>query len=133
MPDSTEGSWRFNFDLAPNGTRSHPCQLGIGLQESKFIHRCQVLNDPTKKGPAVARKDLADHELSGSETTRILQAANARKAAENQELVASIFGPCLGSHPSPRLRELEAWAALWIGAYGCEKSKRMGLIDSWPR
>jgi len=32
-------------------------------------------------------------------------------------------------------KELEVWAALWIGAYGCEKSKpkRTRLIDSWPR
>ena len=36
------------------------------------------------------------------------------------------------AEPAPQ-RELEAWAAQWIGAYGCEKSKRMGLIDSWPR
>jgi hypothetical protein len=26
--------------------------LAIGLQESKFVHRWQVLSDPTKKGPA---------------------------------------------------------------------------------
>lgn len=30
-------------------------------------------------------------------------------------------------------KELEVWAALWIGAYGCEKSKRTALIEAWPR
>ena len=30
-------------------------------------------------------------------------------------------------------KELEAWAAQWIGAYRCEKSKRMRLIESSPR
>ena len=30
-------------------------------------------------------------------------------------------------------KDLAAWAVAWIGAYGCEKSKRMGLIDAWLR
>ena len=30
-------------------------------------------------------------------------------------------------------RDLALWAVAWIGAYGCERSKREALIESWPR
>jgi hypothetical protein len=30
-------------------------------------------------------------------------------------------------------KDLAAWTMAWIGAYGCEKSKRTALIESWPR
>lgn len=29
--------------------------------------------------------------------------------------------------------DLAKWAADWIDAYGCERSKRAGLIEAWPR
>lgn len=30
-------------------------------------------------------------------------------------------------------RDLVNWTMEWIGAYGCEKSKRTALIEAWPR
>jgi len=39
-----------------------------------------------------------------------------------------------GDLPEPATaKDLAAWALEWIGAYGCEKSKRTALIESWPR
>jgi hypothetical protein len=28
---------------------------------------------------------------------------------------------------------LSEWTLRWIGAYGCERSKRAALIEAWPR
>lgn len=30
-------------------------------------------------------------------------------------------------------KDLAVWTMGWISAYGCEKSKRTALIESWPR
>ena len=30
-------------------------------------------------------------------------------------------------------RDLALWAVEWIGAYGCERSKRKALLESWPK
>ena len=30
-------------------------------------------------------------------------------------------------------QDLATWTIAWIGAYGCERSKRQALIESWPR
>jgi hypothetical protein len=30
-------------------------------------------------------------------------------------------------------QDLAAWAADWIGAFWCERDKRAGLLDAWPR
>jgi hypothetical protein len=30
-------------------------------------------------------------------------------------------------------KDLVHWTMSWIGAYGCEKSKRTALIEAWPR
>lgn len=30
-------------------------------------------------------------------------------------------------------QDLAAWAVEWIGAYGCERRKRVALIAAWPR
>ena len=30
-------------------------------------------------------------------------------------------------------KDLAVWTMAWIGAYGCEKSKRTALIEAWPR
>jgi hypothetical protein len=30
-------------------------------------------------------------------------------------------------------KDLTIWTMGWISAYGCEKSKRTALIESWPR
>jgi hypothetical protein len=30
-------------------------------------------------------------------------------------------------------KDLAVWTMAWIGAYGCEKSKRTALIESWPK
>lgn len=30
-------------------------------------------------------------------------------------------------------KDLGIWTMAWIGAYGCEKSKRTALIEAWPR
>lgn len=30
-------------------------------------------------------------------------------------------------------KDLVHWTMAWIGAYGCEKSKRTALIEAWPR
>jgi len=30
-------------------------------------------------------------------------------------------------------QDLAQWTVGWMGAYGCERSKRQALIESWPR
>lgn len=30
-------------------------------------------------------------------------------------------------------QQLSAWTVEWIGAYGCERAKRAGLVEAWPR
>lgn len=30
-------------------------------------------------------------------------------------------------------RDLAEWAVGWVGTAGCERAKRMALIDAWPR
>lgn len=30
-------------------------------------------------------------------------------------------------------KDLVHWTMGWIGAYGCERSKRAALIEAWPR
>lgn len=30
-------------------------------------------------------------------------------------------------------QDLAEWTVLWIGTAGCERSKRVGLIEAWPR
>lgn len=30
-------------------------------------------------------------------------------------------------------QDLAQWTVAWIGAYGCERSKRTALIEAWPR
>lgn len=30
-------------------------------------------------------------------------------------------------------QDLAAWTVGWIGAYGCERSKRQALVEAWPR
>lgn len=30
-------------------------------------------------------------------------------------------------------QDLAAWAGDWIAAFGCERSKRAGLLEAWPR
>ncbi|MDO9357852.1 MAG: hypothetical protein Q7T70_02520 [Polaromonas sp.] len=58
--------------------------LGLGLVAALAtagIERTRAAG--ARADAATARKDLADYKLSISETTRILQAANDRRAAEN--------------------------------------------------
>lgn len=48
----------------------------------------------------------------------------------------ALVSKCLppGDLPSESTaRDLALWAVAWIGAYGCEKSKREALIESWPK
>ena len=30
-------------------------------------------------------------------------------------------------------QDLAEWTVGWIGAYGCERSKRQALVEAWPR
>lgn len=30
-------------------------------------------------------------------------------------------------------QDLAAWAIDWIAAFGCERGKRLGLLEAWPR
>ena len=30
-------------------------------------------------------------------------------------------------------QDLASWAADWIGAFWCERDKRAGLLEAWPR
>ena len=30
-------------------------------------------------------------------------------------------------------QDLALWTVGWIGAYGCERSKRTALVEAWPR
>lgn len=43
---------------------------------------------------------------------------------------------CLAPAPLPEeatAQSLVEWTIGWMGAYGCEKSKREALIASWPQ
>jgi hypothetical protein len=33
----------------------------------------------------------------------------------------------------PTAQDLGDWVMSWIGTAGCERAKREGLIESWPR
>jgi hypothetical protein len=49
--------------------------------------------------------------------------------------VALVTG-CLKPDDMPEgatAKDLVHWTMAWIGAYGCEKSKRTALIEAWPR
>lgn len=35
--------------------------------------------------------------------------------------------------PLATAQDLATWAVEWIGAYGCERGKRVALIAAWPR
>lgn len=35
--------------------------------------------------------------------------------------------------PTATAKDLATWATLWIEAYGCERSRRAALLQSWPR
>jgi hypothetical protein len=30
-------------------------------------------------------------------------------------------------------QQLAGWSVEWIRAYGCERAKRAGLVEAWPR
>ena len=30
-------------------------------------------------------------------------------------------------------QDLATWSTAWIRAYGCERSRRAGLVEAWPR
>lgn len=58
--------------------------LGLGLVAALATAGIERTRGASARADAsTARKDLADYKLSVSETTRILQAANDRKAADN--------------------------------------------------
>lgn len=66
------------FDLVPSWLYAAAIALLLVLMLGQ---RVQVSN--AKAAQSRSAKDLADYKLSVSETTRLLQAANARKAADN--------------------------------------------------
>lgn len=33
----------------------------------------------------------------------------------------------------PTAQALAEWVMGWVGAYGCERSKRAALVEAWPR
>ena len=38
-------------------------------------------------------------------------------------------GPFVGQ----TAQDLAEWTVGWIGAYGCERSKRQALVEAWPK
>lgn len=133
--------------------------LAIGLQESRFEHRWQVLNDPTKKGPArsfwqaeeaggmvtgvmthPATKDLARAACAAqlvSFTTRAVWLA----IENNDELAAILARLLLWSEPSalPKVTDEAGGWALYLrawrpGAYSRgDADERAALRLKWAR
>jgi hypothetical protein len=76
-----------------------------------------------------------DRRLAAARVARLLNDAAACVRDDPPAPVAFTSrcpAPDDQAEPAPQ-KTPEVWAALWIGACGWEKSKRMGLIDAWPR
>lgn len=44
--------------------------------------------------------------------------------------------PCLAPselRAGATAQDLAAWTMEWIGAYWCERERRVGLIEAWPK
>lgn len=121
--------------------------LAIGLQESRFEHRFQVLNGTTAKGPARSFwqfergggcKGVVQHELSKPHMRRICQARGIAFTAsalwiamETDDVAAAAAARLLLWTDSQRLPELGdekgAWA-LYLRTWRPGKPKP----DTWP-
>ena len=133
--------------------------LAIGLQESRFEHRWQVLNDPSKKGPARSfwqgeqGGGMVAGVMSHSATKELARAAcaahgvafNTREvwlAIETNDVLAAILARLLlWSEPGalPRVSDTAAAWALYLrawrpGAYARGSAdERAALWIKWER
>lgn len=121
--------------------------LATGLQESRFIHRWQVLNDPDVKGPArsfwqMERNGGVNGVLTHPAVRDLAAAACARQgvpaekmavwlAIENDDFLAAVFARLLywtAPGALPRVTQTDAAWALYLGTWRPGKPKP----DTWP-
>lgn len=76
--------------------------------------------------------EVADKSNVEPDATSTREVSGCSDSASRMGLTSPCHAPA-DPADGATAKDLSLWTVGWVQAYGCERSKRAGLLEAWPR